>query len=312
MSEATPGGPGVDPRLLRAFLTVAEERHFGRAAARLLLAQPALSRQVQQLERQLRVQLFTRTPTGAELTEVGTLLLPEAQRVLAAGQRLLRAARAHAERPGPALTVAAPLPSPTGGLLQGAVRLFRARRPDGAIAVVEVDDRDQDAALAEGRIDVALTWERPRRGGLDGVTLGREQTSALLAAEHRRAGDSFFPVEQFAGEALLFPVAERSHCWAQLRDLAKEAGADLQSVPTAPSAVADLVAAGLGVSAVPGSFREWRRTDLALLPVPGLVGEMSAVWRSGERTGAVASFVDACLQAARALAVAQPDLWTVD
>ena len=299
VTPATRQDPDVDPRLLRAFLAVAEEGHFGRAAARLRLAQPALSRQVQQLERALGVELFTRGPAGAELTEVGRLVRPEAARALAQNQRLVRTARAHAGAPGPALTVAAPMPAPPGGLLAAAIRLFRVLHADVALAVVELDDDEQATALAEGRVDAALTWERPVRPGLTAEVLLTEPTVALLPAGHPLAGAASFPVAGFTDGPLLFPVAERSHCWAQLDTLAGSAGVRLDPIPTAPSAVTDLVAAGLGISAVPGSFGSSGRSDVAFVPVPGLVGEMSVLWRDDESAVLVLDFLDACRAAAR-------------
>ncbi|MEU1366574.1 LysR family transcriptional regulator [Streptomyces sp. NPDC005803] len=84
--------PDIEPRLLRAFLAVAEEGHFGHAAAGLGIAQPSLSRQVRRLERLLGVELLVRTPRGAELTEAGRRAVPEAERALDHNRRIARAA----------------------------------------------------------------------------------------------------------------------------------------------------------------------------------------------------------------------------
>lgn len=91
--RTTPSEPDVEPRLLRAFLAVAREGHFGHAARSIGVAQPALSKQVQQFERLLGVVLFDRTPRGAELTPGGRLIVPYAERALAHNRRLVRAAR---------------------------------------------------------------------------------------------------------------------------------------------------------------------------------------------------------------------------
>ncbi|NED75230.1 LysR family transcriptional regulator, partial [Streptomyces sp. SID9944] len=83
--------PHLDPRLLRAFVTVAEELHFTRAAVRLYVAQQALSRDVRRLERELGAELFVRTTRQVTLTADGERLLPYARRVLAAQDELLAA-----------------------------------------------------------------------------------------------------------------------------------------------------------------------------------------------------------------------------
>src|SRR2546426_7138926 len=94
-----PGPSHLDPRLLRAFLAVAEELHFTRAAARLYVAQQALSRDVRRLERELGAQLFVRSTRQVALTAEGERLLPYARRVLAAHEELAAAFRAESGRP---------------------------------------------------------------------------------------------------------------------------------------------------------------------------------------------------------------------
>src|SRR5690348_521703 len=115
-----PGRRPLDPRLLRAFLAVAEELHFTRAAARLYVAQQALSRDVRRLERELGAELFVRTTRQVTLTADGARLLPHARRVLAAEDDLLAAFA-----PGQSRPLLVDLNSP--GLATGRRVLRRAR-----------------------------------------------------------------------------------------------------------------------------------------------------------------------------------------
>ncbi|MEV5956144.1 LysR substrate-binding domain-containing protein [Streptomyces sp. NPDC051987] len=301
--------PDIDPRLLRAFLAVAREGHFGHAAAGLGIAQPALSRQVRQLERLLGADLLVRTPRGAELTEAGRTVVPEAERALAHNRRLVRAARSVAEASAGVLTVSAPMPSPPGGLLAEAVRRLWSGRARSRVSVVELRDGQQAAALADGRVDAVLTWGPPVTDGLAGEVLVEERTYALLAQGHPRAGAELMSLAALGAQAVLFPVRERSHCWAQLDATAAAEGVGITPVPTAPSAVADLVAAGLGVSAVPGSFRFAGYPGVTFVPLERLSGTMSVVWRRDDDSRAVADFVAACRDAARSLAAAHGDVW---
>ncbi|MEU8818959.1 LysR family transcriptional regulator [Actinoplanes sp. NPDC048796] len=299
----------LEPRLLRSFLAVAAEGHFGRASQRLRLAQPALSRQIQQLERQLGVLLFDRTPAGATLTAAGRAVVPEAERALAQNERVVRTARAAAVAGSRSITVAAPLPSPPGGLLAEAIRRLKTARPEVRVVVVDVDDDKQSAALAAGTIDAALSWGPPDSAEVRGEVLADEPSVAAVAAGHPYAERDLIPLGALAGDPLLFPVRERAHCWAKLDAAARAALVELSPVPTAPAAVPDLVADGLGVSVVPASFRLGRYPDLRFVPVPGVSGRMSVLWRRDESDPAVLDFVDGCRAAARVLTGRHPEVW---
>ncbi|MGV9355401.1 LysR family transcriptional regulator [Streptomyces misionensis] len=300
----------VDPRWLRAFLAVAQERHFGRAAARLSMGQPSLSRHVQQLERALGLTLFHRAPHGVTLTEAGRLIRPQAEDVLAQNARLWSTAQAYASAAQSAMTVAAPLPGPAGGLLAEAIRRFRADRGQAQVSVLDLADEEQAGALAQHRVDAVLTWGHTSLAGLTGEALVEEPVTGVVGARHPLASASLMPWSALAGESLLFPVRERQHCWSVLRAGAESAGAVLNPVPTAPAAVLDLVAGGLGCSAVPASQSLGASSGLAFVRLPGLSVTMSVMWRQADRSPAVSAFVAACRAAAAFLTRTRPDIWT--
>ncbi|MFI7408971.1 LysR family transcriptional regulator [Streptomyces sp. NPDC049627] len=148
----------VHVRDLRYFLTVAEELHFTRAAERLYVSQPALSKQVRALERQLGVELFRREPRGVTLTEAGAALLPHARRVLDAwsqGAAALEAARVAARG---TLVVGMSTSPGRGGLLPAIRSRFTAAHPDTVLRLRQVSWEDPTAGLADGDADVAFVW----------------------------------------------------------------------------------------------------------------------------------------------------------
>jgi DNA-binding transcriptional LysR family regulator len=152
----------MDLRLLRYFVAVAEERHVGRAAARLHMTQPPLSRALKQLEADLGTVLLHRTPTGVTPTAAGEALLDEARTLLERAD-LLRARVAAAAGPA-TLTIGTLADSAerTGTHLAAA---FRERHPGVDVRIHEADFTDPTAGLRAGRTDVALTrspFELPR------------------------------------------------------------------------------------------------------------------------------------------------------
>jgi DNA-binding transcriptional LysR family regulator len=148
----------VHGRDLRYFVAVAEDLHFTRAAERLFVSQPALSKQIRMLERQLGAPLFDRGRDGVRLTPVGEALLPHARRVLAAWDRGW-AETEQAKSKQQATLVAGMSTSPgRGGLLPAIRSRFTALHPDAAVELRQVSWDDPTAGLADGNVDVAFVW----------------------------------------------------------------------------------------------------------------------------------------------------------
>lgn len=148
----------VHVRELRYFATVAEELHFTRAAELLYVSQPALSKQIRALERQLGAELFHRGPRGVTLTEAGTALLPHARRMLAdwtEGAAAVEAARA-ARRD--TLVVGMSTSPGRGGLLPAIRSRFTAAHPEAVLQLRQMSWEDPTAGLADGTADVAYVW----------------------------------------------------------------------------------------------------------------------------------------------------------
>ncbi|MFH8446308.1 LysR family transcriptional regulator [Streptomyces sp. NPDC018026] len=148
----------VHLRELRYFATVAEELHFTRAAERLYVSQPALSKQVRALERQLGAELFHRGPRGVALTEAGAALLPHARRVLAdwaEGAAAVAATRSARRR---TLLVGMSTSPGRGGLLPAIRSRFTAAHPEAVLRLRQTSWEDPTAGLADGTADVAYLW----------------------------------------------------------------------------------------------------------------------------------------------------------
>jgi DNA-binding transcriptional LysR family regulator len=148
----------VHGRDLRYFVTVAEELHFTRAAERLYVSQPALSKQIRALERQLGVELFRRERQGAALTPAGEALLPYARRVLEVWEEGATAVEEVRTAQRSTLVVGMSTSPGRGGLLPAVRSRFTAVRPEAVIRLRQVNWADPTAGLADGEADVAFIW----------------------------------------------------------------------------------------------------------------------------------------------------------
>lgn len=276
----------IDPRLLRAFAAVADELHFTRAAARLYVAQQALSRDIRRLERELGTELFVRTTRQVSLTADGERLLPYARRVLAACDELADAFRA-ATRPL--------LVDLNGvGFAHGRV-LERARElaPEQELmARYESGLTGAAAQILAGRLDVSFG----RYGGLEPATRARlasqfvryEPMAVLLPEDHPLADRDTVPLAALAGESVYAGAGnDRTLEWT---DLAARlfAGRGIAVAPPAPMVVgkeefrrimAKLRTPALAVvdfPSIPGSV-------LRPLVDPVPISPVSLVWRKGLR-----------------------------
>src|SRR5580692_4465002 len=144
-----------DLRQLRYFVTVAEEKHFGRAAVRLSMTQPPLSQAIRALEETLGVALFARTKRSVELTQVGADLLPEARRLLASAEALRPLAQSLARGEAGVLSLAF-VSTADYGLLPSLLRDFGARHPRVRLELTEATSDVQVDELVAGRIDAGL------------------------------------------------------------------------------------------------------------------------------------------------------------
>ena len=148
----------VHGRDLRYFVAVADELHFTRAAEKMYVSQPALSKQIRMLERQLGAPLFDRGRHGVRLTPVGTALLPHARRALAAWDLGWKAAERAKSGQRATLIVGMSTSPGRSGLLPAVRSRFTAIHPHATVQLRQVSWTDSTAGLADGLTDVAYVW----------------------------------------------------------------------------------------------------------------------------------------------------------
>jgi DNA-binding transcriptional LysR family regulator len=278
----------VDLRKLRYFVATAEELHFGRAAARLHIAQPVLSRQIRALEGELHAQLFVRDKRSTSLTEAGRQLLEDARPLLASASALRRRV-ATAARGTTTFTVAF-MPGIT---VTDAVRSLSARYPDVTVELLRTTWDDQTEVLHDGRADVSVVRLPVDRRGLSLRPLFRDPRVAVLRADHRLAGKESVLVGDLADEHLLNnpdAVPEWRDIAVELRDGAAPRWQEFRSVEEK----LEHVAAGRGIAVIPRSTSEYyTRPDVAHVPVEDLPpNEVCLAWVAARRSRLIFSFAE--------------------
>jgi DNA-binding transcriptional LysR family regulator len=188
--------PLMEFRLLRYFVAVAEERHFGRAAARLHMTQPPLSRAIQQLENDLGVLLLLRSPAGVELTAAGKALYTEATTLLEQAERAR--ARVTAAAGDVTLTIGT-LADSAGEAGTRLAATFRRHHPEVAIRFREADFTDPTTGLRTGLVDVALTRAPFDDTGISMRTLREDQVGVVLRTDDPLAGRGPLRLADLAG-----------------------------------------------------------------------------------------------------------------
>jgi DNA-binding transcriptional LysR family regulator len=273
---------GLETRELAYFVAVAEELHFGRAAARLGIAQPPLSRAIKQLEQRLGVALIERTSRRNTLTPAGEVLLHEAKKALdavaAAGRRTQRAGR---ETPRLVLVMK---PGSDGGVLHDILDAY-ADEPDSIPVEMQVCGiGEQSGVLRDGRADVALLhlpWDDV--SGFDTEQLLVEGAVAVLPAGHRLAGQPNLRMADLDGET--FPR------WPGMAGPGPEVRDTGQLM--------QLIAVGQIIAVLPSSVRRQLRTDLVTVPVlDGPITTVLVAWPERSRSRAVAAFVRVAMRVA--------------
>ena len=195
----------VSLRLLRAFATVAETGHVGRAAQRLYVSQPSLSQDIRRLEKAVRVTLFTRTSRGMELTPPGQELFDGVTAGLRSIDRAAQSAAVIGGLTERSITVAF-TPSVGNRLMPGLLPVLAHAVPTVNIDEREVDTGEVDPGVREGRFDLGFAHCPARHTDLSFTLLAEERCCVALAADCELAGQSVVGLSQVRGlEMLLWP-----------------------------------------------------------------------------------------------------------
>jgi DNA-binding transcriptional LysR family regulator len=285
----------MELRHLRYFIAVAEELHFGRAAARVQIAQPPLSQQVRQLEHELGVQLFNRTRRRVELTPAGRAFLEHARQILAQTERAKRiaqrAGRGEIGRLAIGFASSADL-----DILPRVLRAWHERFPDVEVELQALLTGAQLDALRRGRIQVGFIRLPTDETSFVVEPIQREPVIVALPEGHRLARRARLRLAELASETLiLFPRHTAPGYYDVFIGACRRAGFTPRLLhPGSMQTNLGLVSAGLGVSLMPASIRNLQRLGVVYRPLAPPVPqvEMAMAYRRDEPSPILPAFLD--------------------
>ena len=288
----------MELRHLRYFTAVAEELHFGRAAARLNIAAPTLSHQIGALERQLGAQLFTRrTKSAVALTQLGTRFLVEAYATLKQAAHAELVGRRAARGEVGSIAIGYIFSAGCSGLVSSAVMDFRKKHPGVSAQLRRALTFEQFKALIEGSLDVGVT-AAPQRypSGLTGFVVDRQPFYVALPEKHPLAARKQITPAMLADEPFVAVSLEMEVGFGGGNIAAiSPVGLSLNIVERVSDifSVMTLVGTGIGLSVVSQPLTNVKMPGVAFRKVAGITrkAELAFVFRKNESSPVVKAFI---------------------
>lgn len=261
----------MELRHLRYFVAVAEEENVTRAAARLHVSQPPLSRQIRDLEEELGVELFERAAKSIRLTEAGRVFLAEARAVLERAKLAEQTVKALGGGLSGELNVGY-APSLTVDILPRALRRFQAEAPKIRVNLHDLSTEEMLVGLRKDKLDLAMLIDQPARAlaGLEAKELFCYSVSVAVSPAHPLGRKKYCALKDLAGERLIgYAEEDYPEYRARLAELPWPSG-KAPAIAEAHDSVTSLIAAveaGRGVAIAPESLRCLAGPRLKLLPL---------------------------------------------
>ena len=297
----------MELRHLRYFVAVAEELNFRKASDRLRVAQPALSRQIQDLESDVGVRLLDRNTTSVRLTDAGAAFLEQSRLTLSQSQRAIAIAREAAKGLRGRITVGYLAPLLTG-FMPPTLKAFCAKYPNVDVSMVELSNAEQFVALESGAIHAGFGVKesaKPLPKAFEMTLIARSPFRAVVARGHRFAKVSKIPLTELIREPLIALAMKKGmapHADAMQKIFSERRikHPPIRAIEGAESFLATLES-GIGVSLMGEAGSLSRSRGLLFKPLKetgeDLMLELRAVWRKAKTSHLVKNFIDVLLEA---------------
>lgn len=303
----------MELRHLRYFVAAAEEEHFGRAAERLHVTRPAVSKLIADLESELGTTLFERLAHGVKLTEAGHALLPLLQSAITDLNKAFSVAKRVGQGSRGSLSIGYGSLTLLHPLFRDAVKQFRQTYPDVTLSLVEAASADQHKALATGRIQAGFMHLGPRAAVLrkrrSAEAMAQDETvldwfriqnyglGVGLPSDHRLAGRKTIELAELANEQfIVVPGSSRSPAFGEAHALCQKAGFEpqiVQEVSTVTSQL-NLISVGMGIALLPTGAEFAYPATVVVVPLADVDYSTSFIfgWVKGRRTPALDRMIE--------------------
>jgi DNA-binding transcriptional LysR family regulator len=286
----------IELRHLRYFLAVAEELNFGRAAQRLNITQPSLSRQIQNLEKQLDIILFERNQRQIQLTASGQIFLVEVEQILARFDQGIRVAKRASRGEIGRLTVGFQ-GSSVYDIIPISIKLFRDAFPKVEIIMQHMTTSEQVMAMVENNLDVGFVIPPIADADLEVEILLQEPVVLALPENHPLAIQAEISITALAEEPLVLASHDRGcGLHEQIFDIYQKAGLRPNVVCAAREmqVMLGFVAAGIGIALLPSHVKNFHRTNVVyrvLIPEAPIAG-LAIAWKSKNISPVLSAFLE--------------------
>lgn len=286
----------MDHKLMQSFVAVAEELHFGRAAVRLHISQPPLTKQIQQLEQAMGVRLLERTKRKVELTVAGRVFLDEARAVLHQTGQAVELARKAGRGETGHLSVGF-IDAAIYSVVPTIVRQFTERYPEVELSLTDLRIPNQVKLVAERQLDIGFVHPPIVHKALRVESILVEPLIVALPETHRLAAETEIALADLAPEALIqFPRSINPSLYDEIVGLCRSSGFSPRIVreATPKQTIIGLVSVGLGVSLLPACLENLRRSGVVYRPIRGrnLSIDTSIIYRREQPSPVLKVFLD--------------------
>lgn len=286
----------MELRHLRYFVALAEELHFGKAAEKLHIAQPPLSQQIRQLEKELGFELFHRTKRNVQLTEAGQVFLGEVQQILKQLQQAIETGR-QTNRGEIGQLVVGFVSTAAYNILPIILKKFRSHVPGVSLELHELTTDQQLEWLREGRMDVGFIRPPVEDNTFSWEIIFQESLIVALPETHWLANQSDVSLTSLANEPfILFPRKLAPGLYDLIISLCQQAGFSPTVAQEAiqMQTIVSLVAGEMGVAIAPASLQNLQRTGVVYKNIQEATPKaaIAMIWRRNENSPTVQRFLE--------------------